>query len=327
MIDWSGRTWAKHYSGESPHLLTLDGGARRRTGQILLLDGTEPGFDPRQVLLRRVEGRFRLDPLVAEKGEEAFAAFVSDRSVPFFDGAVARLAGFDETGDGERVLRWQPTGYFDYARSNLALDWRNDGPSLRERLHADGRLGKVGDTLTADAMGVTVLLETSDGRLILQRRSHTVRTWPGVWAGSACGMVEPADLDEAATLADFQPLREAEEELGLGPDVLAATPMRFLGLTRELARGGVPEFFFHGRLPIAAAAVEANLHRAEDRHEVEHVLFADPRDAAALFDRLVSEGAADTLLGGLVLLARAEPSLGHVPQAARSYLLASGEGR
>jgi hypothetical protein len=322
MIDWSGRTWAGRYPGEAARLLTLGGGPRRRTGQTLLLDGTDPGFDARRVLVREAEEPFRLDAAVARRGQEAVAAFASDASVPFFDGAVARLAGIRGAERGERVLVWQRAGYFDYARSNLALDWPGQGPSLRERLHADGRLGEVGAPHMADAIGVTVLLETVDGRLVLQRRSHSVRTWPGVWAGSASGMIEPADLDGADTLADLQPLREAEEELGLGAAVLAATPLRFLGITRELARGGAPEMFFHGRLPVGAAAIEAALLGAEDRHEVERILFADLHDPGALFDRLVSEGAADTLLGGLVLLARAL-----APDAAQPCLLASGGTR
>lgn len=70
-------------------------------------------------------------------------------------------------------------------------------------------------------------------------------------------MVDWRDLAglHGARLADLDVLRELEEELGVRREEVVTR--RWLGLTRELARGGAPELFYAVTLRLSAAEVLA----------------------------------------------------------------------
>ncbi len=58
------------------------------------------------------------------------------------------------------------------------------------------------------------LFRKSDGKLLLQQRSHMKKTWPLVWSNSCCGHPEPGEerIDAAA--------RRLDRELGMKADML-----------------------------------------------------------------------------------------------------------
>jgi hypothetical protein len=298
-VDWSRREWSSRYRAEAwRHLQVAHRGAARETGHVLLLDGN--GVDPARVAVRRLPGRFALPDAIARASAAGFEALRRGSGGRLHDGPVVRLCGVAPGGDGWS-LAWQEAGYFDYARSNLMMDRREGEASLRDLVHADGALPEPGRSHLADAVGLALLLVTVDGLLVVQRRSRGVSVWPETWGPSAAGMATPEDFEDAPTLAALWPLREAAEELGLDAGLLRATPVRFLGLTRELARGGAPEMLFAVRLPVDRQAVLRALEHAPDAAEHSELLFLPLDDRDALLDRLGDE-AAPSLLAGLALL-------------------------
>jgi hypothetical protein len=309
-VDWKDGTSGTRYADELPHSLALppredpDAGALLPVGHVLLLDGTSPCFDPGRVTLAWDEERFRLSEAVAEVTAGGFDHLVG--TLPpgrLFDGPVVRLAGLSRQGGGW-TLRLQGAGYFDYVRSNLMMDWQGPSGRLRDLVHHAGRLPAPEASPLADALGISVLLVTADGGLIVQRRAPTVMVWPGALGPSAAGMAGPEDFDGAATLADLCPLREAVEELGLPAETMGGIEPRFLGLTREFVRGGAPELFYAAHLPLSEAELRAASARAEDGDEYTELLFLPLGDDRAV--RAALDGAASTpLLAGLVLLHRA----------------------
>lgn len=310
-VDWKDGTSGSRYAGELPHSLALppregrNAGAPLPVGHVLLLDGTSPGFDPGRVSLAWTRERFRLSEAVAEVTAGGFEHLAG--TLPpgrLFDGPVVRLAGLSRQGGGW-TLRLQDAGYFDYVRSNLMMDWQGPSGCLRELVHHAGRLPAPEASPLADALGISVLLVTADGCLIVQRRAPTVMVWPGALGPSAAGMAGPEDFDGAATLADLCPLREAVEELGLPAEAMEDIEPRFLGLTREFVRGGAPELFYAAHLPLSEAELRAASARAEDGDEYTELLFLPLGDDGAV--RTALDGTASTpLLAGLVLLGRAE---------------------
>lgn len=311
-VDWKNGASGTRYTGELPHCLALCSEARPRNagprpvGHVLLLDGTAPGFDPAHVSITRRAERFLLPDEVGRITQGGFDELAG--SLPpgrLFDGPVVRLAGFAAEAGGWR-LDLQPAGYFDYVRSNLMMDWPAPRPgtgTLREAIHGEGRLPAPEASPFADALGISMLLLAAEGSLIVQRRAPTVMVWPGALGPSAAGMAGPEDFEGVATLAGLNPLREAEEELGLPAEVMRGIEPRFLGLTRELARGGTPELFYVARLPLREAELRRLSARATDGDEYTDLLFLPPAEVADPPERLLTE-ASTPLLAGLALLAR-----------------------
>lgn len=314
-VDWKDRLSGTRYAGEQTHGLTLplhgqgETGPHLAVGHVALLDGAAPGFDPGRIALAWTAGRFRLPDAVAEATAGGFGHLVA--TLPperLFDGPVVRLAGLSrEDGNGGWTLRLQSAGYFDYVRSNLMMDWQGPAGRLRDLVHRTGRLPAPEESPLADALGISVLLVTADGGLIVQRRARSVMVWPGALGPSAAGMAAPEDFAGAATLADLCPLREAGEELGLPPEVIGGVEPRFLGLTREFVRGGAPELLYAAHLPLSEAELREASARAADGDEYTELLFLPLGDRRALHGTLAGE-ASTPLLAGLALLGRAGSS-------------------
>ncbi|HSK40855.1 MAG TPA: hypothetical protein VK943_13900, partial [Arenibaculum sp.] len=223
-VDWGRRDWDRRYAGEAGCLLRLSyRGRQRPVGHTLVLDGRHAGGTAHTVRLEALPDPFALPAHIARAGEAALLAMRGVRGqAGFFDGPVVRVAEIAARRDGW-TLRWQRAGYFDYVRSNLGLDRRQDDGTLRDAVHRTGALPALGRSPLADALGLAVLLVTADGLLAVQRRSRDVSVWPGVWGPSAAGMVTPDEVEGLATLGDLWPLRETWEELGIDAGRLRRT--------------------------------------------------------------------------------------------------------
>jgi hypothetical protein len=148
------------------------------------------------------------------------------------------------------------------------MDHRVDArrETLRQFLHGGTRaLDRFADSKLANHVGVVCMLETADGMLVAPRRSGNVANRPDSISASASGALDPADIGAGSfalsTLANAA-FRETFEELGV-----EMTQLRFLGLLRELLRGGKPEFYFYGRTSASLQAVSPRLRKAEGREE------------------------------------------------------------
>lgn len=118
-------------------------------------------------------------------------------------------------GWGDKAIRDLPAwGMMSSGGETLDVVDAGDDPvgaASRRRVHKEGLLHRA----------VHVLLFDAEDRLLLQQRSETKRTYPGLWTSSASGHVEAGEDPSVAAR------REVDEELGI-----AAPPLAFLGRVR-----------------------------------------------------------------------------------------------
>ena len=167
------------------------------------------------------------------------------RGKSFYDDETARLT--DVIGGTNITLLFQPTSYFEYVKTNMAMDF-DDGinDSLRDEFHSNKQLESLADSKFANHMGINGLVFSNDGQMIFQRRSSKVLTNPNQLCPGFSGAIKLADIKDRRncieTLAEMDIYRELVEELGIKERFISLR--RFMGISRELQRGGKPEIFF-----------------------------------------------------------------------------------
>ena len=156
-----------------------------------------------------------IEAVVAEAWDARLAEAKS-RGGMFWSAPMARLVDWAVAG-GELTVRLGPTTYRDFVGTNIANPW------VAER-HGSDHL--------SDGCGVSALVRTSDGRLVLQRRSEAVFEFPGVIA--ACGgALEPLSPTDPSTALPAQARREVREELGIPDGSLGTTTLLGIGRTTD----------------------------------------------------------------------------------------------
>lgn len=304
------------YAGHTPLSVDLDGRSWR-VPVILAVDPLDPGFGG--LRLRPDPTPFRPPPSIADHVAGLRAEIAAGPGPIRSNDTLARLAGLR---DGDGVIRGtiQPARYHDALATNFAMDRVPPGGdrSLRQRLaRPDRRLPELGRSPLVDHLGVVVVVESADGQLVVQHRSRTVANRPDTLSASASGSVLWAEVAAArpdVTLDDLAAaaLREARAELGVRP----RNPL-FLGLVRELRRGGKPELYFFARSDAPFAEIRRARSDASERSETldlepapfhsrraegpERGVFL--RDAAAAVRR-VEKRANLTLFAGILLAVR-----------------------
>ena len=125
-------------------------------------------------------------------------------------------------------------------------------------VHPDGRLEALSESCLANHVGINGLVFSNDGFMVFQRRSAKVFTNPNQLCPGFSGAIKLADIKNRRSgienLAEMDIFREMFEELGIKEKMI--TQHRFLGLSRELLRGGKPEMFFGVELAMCAADIQ-----------------------------------------------------------------------
>jgi len=191
---------------------------------------------------------------IAEASEGAFRAFMTERPRTT-DGPVLRLGTFDGNGKGGWHCSLQKSSYFKEVRAELSLDYPINGDpfdTMRIRdVGDDGNLRPLNDSILDNHIGVfTVVAFCSDGNWYFHMlpRQNKLGVFNGMLS-SVSGGVEPPEqpVSELVEYATQEIKREFHEETGLDPIQLeqegrcTVVPLAF---TRELSRGGKPQFFF-----------------------------------------------------------------------------------
>ena len=191
----------------------------------------------------------------AERTAEAAA-----RGGMLWSAPMARLVDW-RVDEGTLTLRMGPTTYRDFVGTNVANPW------VAERYGSDA---------LSDGCGVSALVATADGQLILQRRSAAVFEFAGLVA--ACGgAVEPGEGDDPPAALDAQARRELREELGLTDGDVRGTTLLGVGYTTARHK---PEVVY---LAETTATWEELRGRAHEEHAG---LVAIPDTAAAVAETL-----------------------------------------
>lgn len=175
--------------------------------------------------------------------------------------------------NSQYILHTQPVFYETHLRTNMVMDFPfKNGQTLRETVHPEGAIEPLETSLLANQLGINILIFTKEGDLILTRRSNQVIFAAGQIAPSVSGSLSLSDISDGMTFTKDMIFREGVEELGLDSIDIAPGSIVFLGLIRELSRGGKPDFYFTLRLKISFHDVINRWKQAVDYLENEELI-------------------------------------------------------
>jgi hypothetical protein len=192
-----------------------------------------------EVSLERVATSRRIVPEVERLVEQTWQRETAKKGVRLFDGPMCRLESFDASADRLR-LAISPTSYRIFAGTHL---------------HNAHLVERFGDDVMAKALGVSSLVETADGMLVLGRRNASVAVYANR-VHTFGGSPEPADRANVFATAG----RELREELSLETNDLAE--MTCVGIVADVALGQ-PELIFTARSALPSGEVRGRLDDAE----------------------------------------------------------------
>jgi len=90
---------------------------------------------------------------------------------------------------------------------------------------------------------------------------------PSEFSSSISGAVSSHDVSSGMPIDKQSIIREGIEELGLKRTDILNESIKFLGLTRELIRGGKPELFFSMQTILTTMDIQKRWSKAKDKWE------------------------------------------------------------
>ncbi len=232
------------------------------------------GFNVDQLVFRSPATSFVLDQRIRDMTTETFSTWHSDvlaHNGKWFDSSLLRLERVDSDGQAY-ILSTEAVSYEDVCRTHMILDAKIPGEerTLRQEFHPNGALKALQDSQLANVLGIDTVLFTRDGYAALQVRSAKVAVRPGQLGPTFSG-----DFDELDAVTSISgPLhasrlfREAGEEARIKATDVAG-PLRFLGITREMVRGGKPQIHCAGRSDLDRQDVVEQHKTAKDSWEAD----------------------------------------------------------
>ncbi len=178
-----------------------------------------------------------------------------------FNGALAQLDGFS----------------FDSAALTLRLSATDYRAFLYHQSQREKSQPASGEGFGSQALGISAVVRTSDGFLVLMKRSDRVGEYPN------CLDVFGGHIDPIAhqTKGKPDPCKaigaELEEELGVHAEEIA--PVKVFGLIRNL-ENGKPELIFAAPLSLNSDELADRAKNAADRFEFSELLFLPDQKAS-----------------------------------------------
>jgi len=257
--------------------------------EILVFDNIERKIDSSNIVFQLQEEQYKIPDEIKEVTEGVHKKTIEclKKNSLFYNWTNARLMRIIEE-DGVIKLLVQPANYEDYVHTNLILDSKIRGhtKTLRQFIlenHNYKPIENINKSPLANLLGIDILLFTSGGSLIMQRRSANVAFWPGKLVPTASGTVNWDDVNPKSlsgsghsknkeiTLENMPKLRELKEEIGIDPKCVSG--ITFLGITLELIRGTQPEMFFSGKVNHSQQDINELREGAKDKKESREIIF------------------------------------------------------
>lgn len=174
-----------------------------------------------------------------------------------FDGPIVRLKQLSETDDGY-VAELERSTYFEQVRTNLTLDYDLEaGDTLRTRdldSENENRLKSFDESIMVNSIGVSSVVyfkKKGERYYFMKLRKESEGIYENMF-GSTSGVAQlPEGLPatDLLQLAASEMLREFFAETGLKNDAMSIVRIKPLSFTRDLVRGGKPQFFFEIEIP------------------------------------------------------------------------------
>lgn len=242
-------------------------------------------WGPGQVRAEWVPGTRIIVPAVEAAIDDAWQNALRRPGIRLFDGPMCRLESWEPRGP-HLLLRFSPTSYKPFMGTNLT------NPALADT---------YGPDVLANPLGVSAILETSDGWLMLGRRNAAVAYYPGRLHPFA-GCLEP---NEPLDVFD-EVRRELREELSFRPSDVA--DVRMVGLVED-ASLRQPEAIFLVRSTLRRSEIDAKLGADE------HLASWSVRAEAGAVSRTLAGGQAFTPVAVASLLLWGRTTLGEAGEA------------
>lgn len=161
-----------------------------------------------------------------------------------FNGKTLRFEGF-ENGDSTK-FRFSYATYFDYLISNGSHDQKLFNElTVRDLLEPGPKLSPLDAATCSNHLGLSVLIISSDGHILLQKRSKSTIVFSGQLSPSVSGAANIDTFENASGELSFTTWFETElrEEVAACLGIKDFDSVVALGLSRELIRLGKPEIF------------------------------------------------------------------------------------
>lgn len=201
---------------------------------------------PMESFISRIDGNSEFRPKIDDSIGEDILRF-NQTKVVHYETLRLKDLRFDNKKK-EVKLFFEKTDYRSYLISNLFIDTLIPAynQTVRSRLENYSKNGKFIGSNFASHAGVTVLLLSADAKIILLRNKKTSQTYPGMICGSTSGTIEYIDYKKGGICIPFEAIyREIDEELHLKPNDIYE--LNLLAITRDMTRGGIPEFIFFAK--------------------------------------------------------------------------------
>jgi len=215
----------------------------------------------------------QIPPSVTQKIESAWAEAMRRTDLKLFNGKMSRLESWRLDGPALELILG-PTEYKEFWGTNLM------NPQLAE---------EFGPDVLSNALGISAILQSSDGHLIFGRRTATVAFHAHrihCFGGT---------VDDGRTDVFGEILRELEEEVGLARSDLRQ--IRCIGLDEDRAIRQ-PELMFHAQAFYSLNEIEKRL------DAVEHsAIWSVPATKSAIADAIGNPELTPIAQAGLSLAA------------------------
>ena len=276
-VDWELANWPKRYYQELEKCVKLPyKGEEHFLPQVLIFDNTRKKLNLSNIHFFPMETSFSLRNDIHALTEDSFEKLLNylRKKRSYSNDQNLRLINIIEEQE-KVILEVQPVEYKYYVHTNLVLDVKSKkkDQSLREYLHSNGKLEDLNKSSLADQLGINILLFTVDGSLIMQKRSKRVAFRTGELCPAASGWVSLTDVPTTITMEKMPKLREAFEEIGITKADIPTDQIFFLGICRELIRGGTVDMFFFTKTNLSEKQIIEKWDDARDKWESEKLIF------------------------------------------------------
>jgi hypothetical protein len=174
------------------------------------------------------------------------------------DGSVLRIASLKKIDMNRYECILQRSSYFIQARTNLTVDFpleENSTKTLRILdMTNNCQLPTLEESILVNSLGVSaVVYYVQNGKryFFMKLRKDSEGVFESM-LGTTSGVVQlPSGqrITELVSYAQHEMLREFSRETGIDEDKLPIKDIKALSFTRELTRGGKPQFFFLIEIP------------------------------------------------------------------------------
>ncbi len=268
------------YDSSRLNYLNIKNGIELHTLPVAIeFDNSLRAFSPNEIKVSFSDKTFTLDDELEAAAAHFFGSYrrmLRAHRKCYTDGELARLKCVSSDEEGVKLCI-QPVRYNAVCKTHMCLDApiKDKGDTIRNRVHGKSKgLEDLASSKLANSLGVNTLLFTADGELIIQKRSRKVVAFGSLWGAPSSGSFEADDF----RLADggsgtFPFLRESKEELHIHNEDINPDSVKFLGITRELLRGGKPEMFFMAQTNLDQGKVRSLRRNAKDKWESSKLIF------------------------------------------------------